>query len=135
MQQNRLFNRQGYKLLEIIVVVVIIGGIAGFGFPKLTIVIEKFRAEEGAQTLLALYAAQKRFALENSGNFTATLGSLDTEIRNLTHFNTPTVATSNPVASIARQDGSYTLVIDGSGANEGRVRCSVTGGTCTKLGF
>jgi prepilin-type N-terminal cleavage/methylation domain-containing protein len=128
---------QGFTILELMVGLVIMGVVAGLFYPRYLASVEQFRAREGDQILLSLYGAQKRYALENGGNYTNNMASLDIEIRPSTVFEAPTVSTVNPLASITiRSDqtsfGNYTLSIN----DDATISCS--GGSssiCQKMGY
>ena len=91
--------------------------------------LEKFRAAEGEQILLAIFGAQKRFALDNGGSYTNTLSQLDIEFRPSSNFGSPAVSSAT-IAQITRT-GSYTLQLSDTGA------ITRTGGAsdCARLGY
>ena len=54
-------DREGITLMEIIVVLIIVGIAAGFFFPNYTTPIEKARAANAQNNLLAIYSAQQNY--------------------------------------------------------------------------
>jgi type II secretory pathway pseudopilin PulG len=119
------------------VVIIVIGVMAALALPRYQATMETVKAREGVSLLTALMGAQKRYALENDGVYTATLTDLDLDVPAPKYFNTPTLATSNPVASIQRNNtdnsyGNYTLTM----TDVGVVACSGgSGSICTKIGY
>ena len=65
---------KGYTLMEIVVVLTIIGVIAGFYFPSFTVPDEKAWAANAKNNLLAIYSAQQNYK-NNNGSY-ATLSAL-----------------------------------------------------------
>ena len=135
---NKIKNTlSGFTLVELIIVVVIVGGLAVLAIPRYRSTMEAVKSREGVGILTALMGAQKRYALENGGAYTSTLTDLDITIPASTSFNAPTIATSNPIASIVRNNtnnayGNYTLTITDLGV----VACSGgSGSICTKVGY
>ncbi len=122
------WTNKGFTLVEIIIVVTILGILAAVALPHYVGQTERFTAGEGVQTLSALLLSQKRYALENSGNYTSQLTDLDLTIPASPHFDPPAVANdAAAVASIARNTGAYTLSISETGA----ISCS--GAICTSI--
>lgn len=73
-----LKKHQGFTLFEIITVVIIIGVLTGLAMPQYFLTMERFKAEEGRQTLISIYAAQKRYELDHDdGQFATDLSQLD----------------------------------------------------------
>ena len=126
-------TEKGFTLIEIMTTLVIISVLVGLALPRYLIMVEKFRAKEGEQVLIALYGAQKRFSLENAGTYANALDDLDIEPRSSPYFNALTDAdiSSSPLAQTTRT-GSYTLSIN----NAGIIACSGGAtGLCTKIGY
>lgn len=113
-------------------VVVIMVVIMLAGLPRYLTVVEKARSAEGVEILTALCKAQKRYALENDGNFTNNINDLDLTIPQSNNFNAPTVAADGS-ATIVRA-GRYTFSIN----INGNLICSPANGgdpICTKMGY
>ncbi|MBI3314342.1 MAG: type II secretion system protein [Candidatus Omnitrophica bacterium] len=115
-------------MMEIIIVVVMLGIMAALAIPLVLAPRERVIASEATQNLTALLGAQKRYASENSGSYSAgDCSALDISIPASVNFNPPSCLNNtapNPVASIVRNTGAYTLGIDENGV----ITCS---GTCT----
>lgn len=69
-------GRQGFTLVELAVVIVIIGVLASFGVPKFMQSVERSKAAESFNFLSALRSAQERYQ-SKEGTYTTTWGSLD----------------------------------------------------------
>ena len=108
---------KAFTLMEIIIVVVILGILAGIALPKVVGPHERMISSEGMNILTVLLGAQKNYAAEHSNAYAAGDPNtvLDITIPTSTHFDAPTVANANPIASIKRDDGTYTLNIDDDG--------------------
>jgi len=125
-------KKNGFTLLEIIVVIVIIGVVASLAIPRMTTTFERFRASEGVQILTALLHAQKAYFQENSA-YTNDLNLLDITIDNPEFF-TPSVAVANPIAMATRIGGAYRLNISDAAV----ISCTNLGGagfTCAQAGY
>ncbi len=120
--------RRGFTMIEIIIVVVMLGILASIAIPQVLGPNERIRASEGTQVLSVLLGAQKRYALENSDNYATDIGTLDVTIPHPNNFNDPGVANNAAaLASIQRNDGTYTLSID----QNGFITCAPAGAACT----
>lgn len=136
---KKLFHNRcqsGFTLAEIIVVIIILGVLAGLALPRFTGTIERMRATEGVQLLTALLGAQKAYKLE-TGSYTTVLDDLDITIPRADNFNTPTVANPGnpityPIATITRTT-AYILGIN----EEGKICCKNSGAdfTCAQAGY
>jgi len=105
---------KGFTLTEIVVVLIILGTIAGLALPRFTSTIEKMKLAEGLQVLTALLGAQKQYVLEY-GTYATDINDLDVEIVPK-YFNTPVVYDDvTKVAVVKRNTGEYTLTIDENG--------------------
>ncbi len=129
-RSDKTYSRdRAFTLVEVILVTVVFGVAATFAVPRLAYTIERMRAEEGKQILLALYAAQKRYWQENGQNYTDNLDDLDVNIRNSPYFENIQVSTASPLAQLERKNGTYTLTID----EQAQIYC--TGTMCYEMGL
>jgi prepilin-type N-terminal cleavage/methylation domain-containing protein len=122
-------NRNGFTLMEMLVVLIIVGVLAGVALPTYSGHIERVRASEGVQLLTALLAAQERYRIENNAYATA-IASLDIDLPNAANFTVPPnlYNAAARVATLARSDGSYTLCINSTGV----VSCSGAADICAR---
>ena len=128
-RENRAFT-----LIELIVVIVVVGVLAGLAVPRFSNTIEKSRIAEAINILATLRDAQEVYKLENSA-YTATVTNLDVTIPASKNFMAPETTAGNPLAKIRRNaDGyDYTLTID----IDGTVKCTLgvaPADICTRLG-
>ena len=76
-----MFGRKGFTLMEIVVVLMIIGIIAGFYFPNFTVPTERAWAANAQNNLLAIYAAQQNYKSNNGSYATpATLSAINSAL-------------------------------------------------------
>lgn len=128
-------TKNGFTLLEIIIVVIIGAILASVAIPKYTGAVEKSRASEGTYILGTLLSAQERYFLEK-GVFASDRTKLDVEIPTPKNFDLPTVsagcASGAECAALDRNNGAYSLSID----RDGDVSCAeTTAGACQQAGF
>jgi len=65
-----MFSRQGFTLMEMIVVVLIVGICAALAFPSFYTTTEQARARTAQNNLLAIYGAQQNYKNNsNNGNY------------------------------------------------------------------
>ena len=128
MSASLLKFSKGFTLMEVLVVVVIIGAIAGFALPSYSTHVERVRATEGVQLLTSLLAAQERYRIENSAYATA-MANLDIDLPNAANFTVPPNLYDDAarVATIVRSDNNYTLCINSTGV----VSCSGAANICS----
>lgn len=131
--------KSGFTLIEIVIVIIIIGVLASIAIPKYSATMERIRSSEGVNILTALMGAQKRYAMENGGVYTATLTDLDITIPAPANFNAISDAslstTAASIATVTRNNnsfGNYTLTISDLGV----ITCAGgSGNICTKMGY
>jgi prepilin-type N-terminal cleavage/methylation domain-containing protein len=70
-----MLRRQGFTLMELMVVLIIIGVVAAFFFPNFTTPSEQARAANAQNNLLAIYSAQQNYNNNNGGNGDFALGA------------------------------------------------------------
>ncbi len=123
-------TRQAFTLAELTVVAVVLGVFSMVAIPRLGNTVERMRAEEGKQMLMAIYAAQKRYWQENAHTYTDDLDALDIEIRPNSNFENIQLNSSGfPLVQMDRTTGAYTLTIN----EMGNIYCMGT--MCYELGL
>ena len=127
-----MIKKNGYTLLEIIFVIIIISVMTSFALPAMTSTFERFRAAEGVQIITALLHAQKAY-MQETGSYTNDLTDLDITIDNPEYF-TPSVNDTDPIAEAERIGGRYTLEM----SNISVITCSESGSggfSCDQAGY
>jgi prepilin-type N-terminal cleavage/methylation domain-containing protein len=119
----------GFTLIEIVVVLIIVSVVAAFGFPSYATHVERVRASEGVQLLTSLLAAQERYRVENNV-YATNIANLDIDIPNASNFTVPPTLRNEAarVAALARSDGSYTLCISSTGV----ISCDGAANICSQ---
>ena len=79
MNTEKIKNRKGFTLLELLVVVLIIGILAAIALPKYQLATDKAKYTQAMTLLVSINEAQKRYALAN-GSYTTNFYNLDIEI-------------------------------------------------------
>ena len=72
-QLRTAFLKNGFTLLEVLVVIVIIGTLASIAIPMYTTAVEKSISAEGVEILRVLREAQERYKLTHGGFYTDSL--------------------------------------------------------------
>ena len=125
----------GFTLIEITITMIIVVTVVTIALPKLNLIAEKMRAAEGEQFLYSILSAQKRYSIDNNGNYVGNIATLDIDLSKIpTNFQQPTVSIVTPLAQITRNNNSYTLFISDTGA----IACNCNGAacqTCQKMGY
>ena len=121
--------QKAFTLTEIITALIVALVLMSVAFPRYNQAVEKMRVSEAEHTLLSIFAGQKRYFIDH-GSYATDLNQLDITVTLSEYFNTPTAG--NPIASVVRKGGSYTLSITDETA---KVSCTPVGATCTGLGF
>ncbi len=135
-------EKNGFTLLELIMVVIIIGVLASLAIPKMYIAVEKSRAAEAINIVSSYADSCKRFFLERGTWPTSgQINQLDIELSPPPkYFTAPAIAgfcglgecvyldrTSGPYATFRLHKGY-------NGAGDGKYYCVDVGGICEKLG-
>lgn len=101
--------RQGFSLVELSVVVIIIGVLAAFGVPRLFQSVERSKASESFKYLASVRAAQERFQARQ-GTYASDVADLDMEQTAPTYFS---------IGTITATEDTWTLTLTRTGASGG----------------
>ncbi len=143
-------KKSAFTLLEVMVVTIIVGILAALALPNYFLAIERMRANNARQTLLEIYAAQKRYFSQNgtwntntnafTSFYAANISALGIVIRPDAMFTVPAITQPDGTmtfnASITRNslNPCYTLNITQASPT---ITCTPINpaNICTKLGF
>ena len=114
-------NRKGFSLVELAVVVIIIGVLAGFGLPRMFKGIERSKAAEAFKYLATVRASQERYQARQ-GTYATLLTDLDAEQSPPKHFSVGGIATG----STGSLQDSWSLTLTRQGASSGYGDYTVT---------
>ncbi len=131
--------KEGFTLLELIVVIIIIGVLASLGLPQFFKAVEKARSAEGTSLLGMLRSGQIRYYTAKAA-FVTDVANLDVSYTTAKYFTitlqNPAYAEANTIATATRNStqlpsgfGNYILTITIGGT----LACSGVG--CTSLGY
>ena len=104
--------RQGFTLVELAVVVVIIGVLAAFGVPRFLQSVERSKAAEAFAYLSAVRTAQERYHARE-GTYADDLDNLDIQAPTPKYFTVGTVAGNTDL------EDSWTLTLTRAGSSAG----------------
>lgn len=109
-------KEQGFTLVELAVVVVIIGVLAAFAVPKFLTSVERSKAAEAFQYLSTIQTAQERYHARQ-GTYADEVAKLDIELPVLEYFETSGIDESDPTT--LQTAWSMTLTRKGASAGFG----------------
>ncbi len=114
-----MLHRQGFTLMEIIVVLIIIGIVAAATFPSFNTPSEQARAENARNNLLAIYSAQQNYYNNNNAYCASTANTASPACTSLS----PIGACGDSLAAIncnlslnIQDDGTYLYTCTGTTA-------------------
>ncbi|MFB3919360.1 type IV pilin protein [Candidatus Velamenicoccus archaeovorus] len=67
----KIFHRWGYSLMEIMLVVIVIGILAGISVPRMLAIVERSRGAEAREILYKAYAGYQRYVDDNTSTLPA----------------------------------------------------------------
>jgi len=130
-------TRAGFTLIEIIVVVTIIAGLASMALPNYFFVTESMQAKNAQKILIELYGSQKRYQIRHD-TYASALNDLDIVPRFNGIFQNPSVVSSSDTTfqmQVARVSprANYVLRVD----QTGQITCVGTSpeNICQRLGL
>ncbi len=104
--------QKGFTLLELLIVVIIIGILAGLAVPNFFRAVERARWAEAKQILGPLRGSQMRYKAER-GIYTNIIGNLDIEITTPKYFNPGVQNSINCIAYCYRNSNQDTYGLNG----------------------
>jgi len=123
---------KGFTLIEILIVVILLGVIAGFGIPSYNNAREKSDEREGEFSLSVIAAAMENYEYRNAGYPAASLPQIDdintTLNLGILEQNMDYDCTSSSATFTCTAISTYGWELDISNTSNGVVRCSVV--TC-----
>ncbi len=141
-------RQHGLTLIEIMVTIVIVGVVAAFALPRLSVAVRKIDNQEAMVVLYALYEAQTDYKRE-TGSYASTKADLGItggpddlvveanlkKFKNLTVGNADTVVCDGSGTSLAKltsMDDAYTLHV----RSDGSIVCTPCDSSlCKRMGF
>jgi prepilin-type N-terminal cleavage/methylation domain-containing protein len=118
---NMRQKEQGFTLVELAVVVVIIGVLAAFAVPRFLSSVERSKAAEAFNFLSSVQAAQERYHARQ-GTYAGLLTDLDIKMTAPKYFTAGVIA----AGSTASLEDSWTLTLTRSGSSAGYGAYTVT---------
>jgi type IV pilus assembly protein PilA len=116
-------RRNGFTLVELAVVIVIIGVLAAFGVPRFLQSVERSKAAEAFSYLGAVYSAQERYQALH-GTYADIVDNLDIQFPAPKYFSLPTANAIS--AGIGSLENSWSLTLTRTGDSAGYGLYNVT---------
>ncbi len=107
-------RRNGFTLVELAVVVVIIGVLAAFAVPRFMASVERSKAAEAFNYLASVQSAQERYHARE-GTYAGAITDLDIKFSDPKYFSVGTIA----AGSTSSLEDSWTLTLTRIGASAG----------------
>ena len=114
-------RKQGFSLVELAVVVIIIGVLAAFGVPRFRDSVERSKASEAFNYLSSVRSAQERYH-SLKGTYAGDVADLDVDLPSPKYFTVGTVTDADSSDTFADSDGieeGWSLVLQRSGPSAG----------------
>ena len=109
-------DKNGFTMVELVVVIVILGVLAGFGVPRFLQSVERSKAAEAFAYLSVIGASQERY-LAREGTYAGALNDLDPRLNEPRYFRVGSIAPGD--SKTLRDSWSLTLTRFGSPAGYG----------------
>jgi prepilin-type N-terminal cleavage/methylation domain-containing protein len=113
-KEAQMKKNNGFTLVELAVVIVIIGVIAAFAVPRFRDAVERSKAAEAVNFMTSIRSAQERYNAR-LGSYTTNLADLDISMGTPKYFSVGDVA----VGSTGSIENSWTLTLSRVGASAG----------------
>ena len=121
-RKNR--KQQGFSLVELAVVVIIIGVLAAFGVPRFRDSVERSKASEAFNYLSAVRSAQERYH-SLKGTYATATSDLDVDLPDPKYFTVGTISDSDLTGTGSIEEG-WGLILSRSGPSAGYGNYTVT---------
>ena len=115
---------QGFSLVELAVVVIIIGVLAAFGVPRFRDSVERSKASEAFNYLSAVRSAQERYH-SLKGTYATATTDLDVDLPDPKYFTVGTISDSDLSGTGSIEEG-WALILSRSGPSAGYGNYTVT---------
>ena len=116
---------QGFSLVELAVVVIIIGVLAAFGVPRFRDSVERSKASEAFNYLSSVRSAQERYH-SLRGTYATAVSDLDVDLPTPKYFTVGTVTDAADLSGTDEIESGWGLVLTRSGPSAGYGNYTVT---------